>query len=91
VNHGNSGGPLFNLSGEQIGVVNAKHGSLSTFLHQIMIANPSGQLFISGINPITVIQQLISEMQKNLNLGIGYAIPTATLRSMHTIFGRLIP
>lgn len=30
---------------------------------------------IGGIDPVKVIQQLISEMNKNLNLGIGYAIP----------------
>jgi S1-C subfamily serine protease len=90
VNHGNSGGPLFNLAGEQIGVVNAKHGSLSAFLNQIKNATPGANVFISGIDPIKVIQELISEMQKNLNLGIGYAIPTATLRPLHASFGRLI-
>lgn len=91
VNHGNSGGPLFNLAGEQIGVVNAKHGSLSAFLNHIKNAKPGANVFISGIDPIKVIQELISEMQKNLNLGIGYAIPTASLRPLHATFGRLIP
>lgn len=91
VNHGNSGGPLFNLAGEQIGVVNAKHGSLSAFLNQIRNANPGASMYISGIDPVQVIQVLIAEMEKNLNLGIGYAIPTTMLRSMNTIFERLIP
>lgn len=76
VNHGNSGGPLFNASGELVGIVNAKHGSLSSFLQQIHRAQPGAMVSIGGIDPVKAIQQLIFEMQKNLNLGIGYAIPT---------------
>lgn len=91
VNHGNSGGPLFNLKGEQIGIVNAKHGSLSQFLTTIKNAKPGASMSISGIDPVKVIQALIEEMQKNLNLGIGYAIPTATIKSKHAILGKCIP
>lgn len=76
VNHGNSGGPLFNSAGEVVGIVNAKHGSLSNFLQQVHQARPGAMISIGGIDPVQAIQQLISEMQKNLNLGIGYAIPT---------------
>lgn len=76
VNHGNSGGPLFNAEGELVGVINAKHGSLSNFLKQVQNAKSGGVMFsIGGIDPIKTIQQLIKEMQNNLNLGIGYAIP----------------
>jgi S1-C subfamily serine protease len=91
VNHGNSGGPLFNLSGEQIGVVNAKHGSLSQFLTQIKNAQPMAMMSIDGINPVKAIQNLIEEMQKNLNLGIGYAIPTATIKPLHATLTKCIP
>ena len=76
VNHGNSGGPLFNAEGELVGVINAKHGSLSNFLKQVQNAKSGGVMVsIGGIDPIKTIQQLIKEMQNNLNLGIGYAIP----------------
>jgi len=91
VNHGNSGGPLFNLNGEQIGVVNAKHGSLSQFLTQIKNAKPLGSVQITGIDPIKAIQQLIEEMQVNLNLGIGYAIPTGARKSLHSSLAACIP
>src|SRR5206468_1853922 len=82
VNHGNSGGPLFDFDGKQIGVVNAKHGSLSQFLIQVRDAKGGGRMFIAGIDPVKTIQVLIEEMQKNLNLGIGYAIPTARIKSL---------
>jgi serine protease Do len=91
VNHGNSGGPLFNVNGEQIGVVNAKHGSLSTFLTQVQAARPGASITVGGINPIQVLQQLIDEMQKNLNLGIGYAIPSARIKGLHPTLAGLIP
>ena len=91
VNQGNSGGPLFNSAGEQIGVVNAKHGSLSTFLTQVQNAQPGAAIIVGGINPVQVIQALIEEMQKNLNLGIGYAVPTSIIKPLHATFNTLIP
>jgi serine protease Do len=91
VNHGNSGGPLFNFEGKQIGVVNAKHGSLSHFLTQVRDAKPGAMMSIGGIDPVQTIQVLIQEMQKNLNLGIGYAIPTARIKQLHTVLTKCIP
>jgi serine protease Do len=91
VNHGNSGGPLFNMEGEQIGVVNAKHGSLSQFLTQIKNAQPGAMMSIGGIDPVKAIQGLIAEMQKNLNLGIGYAIKTDDIKPLHNILSTCIP
>ncbi len=91
VNHGNSGGPLFNLQGEQIGVVNAKHGSLSQFLTQLKNVKPMASMSISGIDPVQAIQHLIEEMHKNLNLGIGYAIKTRDIKSLHPILSSNIP
>ena len=90
VNHGNSGGPLFNASGELIGIVNAKHGSLSSFLYQIRTARPGAMVSIGGIDPVQAIQKLIAEMQKNLNLGIGYAIPTDHIGTLNPRIGSLV-
>jgi S1-C subfamily serine protease len=91
VNHGNSGGPLFNIAGEQIGVVNAKHGSLSAYLTQLMNARPQALVSIGGIDPVQSIQILIKEMQNNLNLGIGYAVPTAVIKPLHAVLNAAIP
>lgn len=52
VNHGNSGSPLFNLQGEQIGVVNAKHGPLSQFLTQLKDTQAMASMSIGGIDPV---------------------------------------
>jgi S1-C subfamily serine protease len=90
VNHGNSGGPLFNSNGELIGIVNAKFGNLSQFLNQVQQANPQASMVIGGINPVQVIQQLIGEMKRNLNLGMGSAIPIHTIGNATNIIGNLI-
>jgi len=84
VNHGNSGGPLFDTNGRVIGVVNAKHGALSEFLDQVQNAKPGASISIGGIDPVVVLQQLIGEMKTNLNLGIGYAIPIDHAASLHS-------
>jgi len=91
VNHGNSGGPLFNLEGQQVGVVNAKHGSLADFLTQMKTMAPGAQMNVSGFDAVGAIRTLISEMERNLNLGIGYAIPTDVIRPLHAKLGDCIP
>lgn len=91
VNHGNSGGPLFNMKGEQIGVVNAKHGSLSQFLTQIQTHQTMAKMSIGGIDPVKAIQALIGEMQQNLNLGIGYAIKTEDIKPLHRVLNSSVP
>jgi serine protease Do len=91
VNHGNSGGPLLNVDGAQIGIVNAKHGSLSAFLNQVSTHRPGAGIIVGGIDTIGTIQQLIIEMQKNLNLGIGYAVATKQIKTLHPLLDQMIP
>jgi serine protease Do len=90
VNHGNSGGPLFNANGELVGIVNSKFGNLSTFLTQVEQANPQASIVLGGINPVQVIQQLIREMKKNLNLGVGTAIPLRFIGNLTNHIGDLL-
>ncbi|MDN4493375.1 S1 family peptidase [Ureibacillus aquaedulcis] len=79
INHGNSGGPLFNAKGELVGIVNAKHGGLSYILTEVQQATPKEMEVIGGTNLVKFIQVLMKQMQRNLNLGIGYAIPINTV------------
>lgn len=90
VNNGNSGGPLFNVKGEVVGIVNAKLGSLSKFLENIESARTQTLMSIGGIDPVQTIQQMIREMNKNLNLGIGYAIPTNVIANNSPLIKSLI-
>ncbi|HWK23661.1 MAG TPA: serine protease [Ureibacillus sp.] len=79
INHGNSGGPLFNSKGELIGIVNAKHGGLSYILTEVQQAKQKEMELIGGANLVKFIRILMKQMQRNLNLGIGYAIPINTV------------
>jgi serine protease Do len=89
VNHGNSGGPLFNSAGEVIGIINAKKGELSDFLHQ-MERYRGVQININGFDAAKAIQELIKNMKTNLNLGMGNAIPiSAIANASHLIAGIL--
>jgi serine protease Do len=89
INNGNSGGPLFNANGELIGIVNAKHGSLSQLIDRVKNA-PSGAFMVGSLDPITTLKDFIFEMQKNLNLGIGYAIPTNVIGNSVSYVKKLI-
>ena len=90
VNNGNSGGPLLNKNGEIVGIVNAKLGDLSNFLKEVEKAKPGAHITIGGIDPVATIQQMLREMSRNLNLGIGYAIPTDTIASISSLVKMLI-
>lgn len=90
VNNGNSGGPLFNAKGEVVGIVNAKLGSLSKFLDSVEKAKPQAFVQIAGIDPVKTIQQMLREMKQNLNLGIGYAIPSDTIAKLSPLVKSII-
>lgn len=71
VNSGNSGCPLMNESGEVIGIVNAKRREQSDLLSEVEKLK-SGAISIHGIDMIKIYKALI----ENLQLGIGYAVPS---------------
>ena len=89
INHGNSGGPLFDINGKQIGVVNAKHGKLSGLLENFTQLQVP-RMTINNVNTWAVLQQLIREMEYNLNLGIGYAIPIHQIRTVSSVFNQYL-
>ena len=90
VNHGNSGGPLLNVNGKVIGIVNAKLGSLSDYLRSIMNISNNYIISVGGVNTIDVLKRLILEMQQNLNLGVGCAITTNYLKTINEDLNKII-
>lgn len=90
VNNGNSGGPLFNVDGEIIGVINTKLGRLSKFLEEVERARPQASIQIAGIDPVETIQEMLRQMTRDLNLGIGYAVPTSRIARTVPIIKDLI-
>lgn len=90
VNNGNSGGPLFNIEGEIIGVINTKLGRLSKFLEDVEKAKPQAFMQIGGIDPVKTIQEMLRQMSRDLNLGIGYAVPTSRIALATSIVNNIM-
>lgn len=83
VNHGNSGGPLFDINGNVVGIVNAKHGGIDAMLENLLNSNLGASgVFINGVDPNAVFREILIGMKKNLNLGIGYAIKTEEIKNL---------
>jgi len=72
VNSGNSGCPLMNISGEVIGVVNAKRRQRNDLLEKIEKLE-AGALSLHGLDLVEIYQALTN----NIQLGVGYAVPAS--------------
>ncbi len=70
VNAGNSGCPLMNLSGEVVGVINAKRRERSDLLEKVEKMQ-IGALSLHNIDLVEIFKAIIN----NVQLGIGYAVP----------------
>lgn len=90
VNNGNSGGPLLTTDGNIVGVINTKLGRLSEFLEEVEKAKPQAFMQIGGIDPVKTIQEMLRQMTRDLNLGIGYAIPSSRIALVSSIIEDII-
>lgn len=78
VNPGNSGGPLMNLAGEVVGVINATRRNNANLLGRVQ-SMPVGALSLHGID----IVELYGALVDNLQLGVGHAVPSSYI-PVHT-------
>jgi S1-C subfamily serine protease len=75
VNHGNSGGAVISRSsGKLVGIVDAKVGRLSDALQVFKTSQPSAAIIIGNVDPVGILRQTVTEMDDNLQLGLGLAI-----------------
>jgi len=82
VNHGNSGGPLISLeTAEVIGMVSAQLGRLSENLKMFKEVGGQNNIIVGGVNYAQVLKQAVTEMDKNLNLGLGYAVSNEYIKA----------
>lgn len=72
VNPGNSGCPLLSEEGKVLGIVNATRREQSTLLSRVEKMT-TGALSMNGVDLVEIYKALI----KNLQLGIGYAVPVS--------------
>jgi len=84
VNNGNSGGPVIHIaSGNVIGVVSLKVGALSQKLQIFKKKKPRGaRIEISDDDPIELLKETIKDMERNLQLGLGYGISVSHLKAL---------
>lgn len=83
VNKGNSGAPLLNMDDEVIGIITVRAGGISAgldhvrkFISKQARSGKGGQVFISGVNLIAVIFELINTLDIYISPGIGFAVST---------------
>lgn len=84
INLGNSGGPVIHVaSGKVIGVIWAKAGSLSKHLQVFKKKKRAGaRITLGGDDPIKLIKDTLTDMERNLQLGLGYAVSVDYLRTL---------
>jgi len=84
INSGNSGGPVIHIpSGKVIGVVSLKVGAISQKLQIFKKKKArSARITLEGDDPIDLLQETLKDMERNLNLGLGYAISVSHLKKI---------
>lgn len=77
INKGNSGGALLSETGDVIGIITNREGGISKGLQDLVTyineTEKHGSVALMGVNPLTVIQELIKTLDTYISTGIGYA------------------
>lgn len=85
INQGNSGGPVFSKDGKLIGIITQTEARFSGELLELMDylkqVQRSGSITMLGVNPLEVFRQMIFWLNRNRNVGIGYAFSIDYIKS----------
>ena len=80
INKGNSGGPIIHIaSGKVIGVACLKEGALSKKLNIFKRKTSRVRIILGGDDPIALLKETLTEMENNLQLGLGYGVNVSYL------------
>jgi len=81
INKGNSGGPLLAYDNNNvIGIVSMREGSITQGLQEVRnfieegSKRSTGGVYLSGVNPIPVLKELIDVLDTYISVGIGFAV-----------------
>lgn len=82
LNPGNSGGPLLNEDGLIMGIINMRFGAIGEYMKQAKSFQGNSGVFINGISIMETIVDMVNCMDRYLNVGIGYAIPSSLILNL---------
>lgn len=76
INRGNSGGPILDPEdGRVVGIVSSGMGAIDEALTKLLPATRRGtRVVIGGVDPVESLALVVQQMERQLQLGIGYGI-----------------
>ncbi len=87
INRGNSGGPVIDArNGQAIAVVSSSMGRLDEELTSLLRRREYATITIGGVDPVRELKRIVADMDRYLQLGVGYGI---SVRYLSTLLSRL--
>ncbi|ENQ1822945.1 MULTISPECIES: serine protease [Klebsiella] len=90
INHGNSGGPLFNINGECMGIISRKNALYPKELMDLERYKADVGIIIGEINHFETVNHILKTMRIHITTGLGFAISNNILKVLHPILAMAI-
>ena len=83
INRGNSGGPVIDPRDRRVvAIVSSSMGQLDEELASLLQRQEGAQIVIGGVDPVAGLKKIILDMDRHLQLGIGYGISVDYLSAL---------